>query len=78
MIKEMENTEVSFRVIPRYDDEGTYEEFSNKLKENFGASITHTERDDVFTLSGDLDDIYDQLLNIQSLATNMGIDICIW
>ncbi|MCX4343123.1 MAG: phage tail tape measure protein [Kineothrix sp.] len=74
MIKEMENTEVSFRVIPRYDDEGTYEEFSNKLKENFGASITHTERDDVFTLSGDLDDIYDQLLNIQSLATNMGID----
>lgn len=74
MIKEMENTEVSFRVIPRYDDEGTYEEFSNKLKENFGASITHTERDDVFTLSGDLDDIYDQLLNIQSLATNLGID----
>lgn len=74
MIKEMENTEVSFRVIPIYDDEGTYEEFSKKLKENFGASIAHTERDDVFTLSGDLDDIYDQLLNIQSLATNMGID----
>lgn len=74
MIKEMENTEVSFRVVPRYDDEGTYEEFSKKLKENFGASIAHTERDDVFTLSGDLDDIYDQLLNIQSLATNMGID----
>lgn len=74
MIKEMENTEVSFRVIPRYDDEGTYEEFSKKLKENFGASITHTERDDIFTLSGDLDEIYDQLLNIQSLATNMGID----
>ena len=74
MIKEMENAEVSFRVIPRYDDEGTYEEFSKKLKENFGASITHTERDDVFTLSGDLDEIYDQLLNIQSLAMNMGID----
>lgn len=74
MIKEMENTEVSFRVVPRYNDEGTYEEFSKKLKENFGASITHTERDDVFTLSGDLDGIYDQLLNIQSLATNMGID----
>lgn len=73
MIKEMENTEVSFRVIPRYDDEGTYKEFSKKLKENFGASITHTERDDIFTLSGDLDEIYDQLLNIQSLATNMGI-----
>lgn len=74
MIKEMENTEVSFRIVPRYDEEGTYEEFSKKLKENFGASITHTERDDVFTLSGDLNDIYDQLLNIQSLATNMGID----
>ena len=74
MIKEMENTKVSFRVIPRYDDKGTYEEFSKKLKENFGALITHTERDDVFTLSGDLDEIYDQLLNIQSLATNMGID----
>lgn len=74
MIKEMENTEVNFRVIPRYDDKGTYEEFSKKLKKNFGASITHTERDDVFTLSGNLDEIYDQLLNVQSLATNMGID----
>jgi len=74
MIKEMENTKVSFRVIPRYDDKGTYEEFSKKIKENFGVSIAHTERDDIFTLSGDLDDIYDQLLNIQSLATNMGID----
>lgn len=74
MIKEMEDTEVSFRVIPRYDEDGAYEEFSKKLKEVFDAEITHTERDDVFTLSGDLDDIYNQLLNIQSLATNLGID----
>lgn len=73
MIKEMENTEVSFHVIPLYGDK-TYEEFSRKLKENFGASITKTQRDDIFTLSGDLDDIYDQLLNIQSLAKDMGIN----
>lgn len=74
MIKEMEDAEISFRVIPGYDNNGAYEEFSNKLKEIFGAEITHTERDDIFTLSGDLNSIYNQLLNIQSLASNLGID----
>ena len=69
----MENTEVSFHIIPMYGDK-TYEEFSKKLKEDFGASLTKTERDDMFTLSGNLDDIYDKLLNIQSLAIDMGIE----
>lgn len=73
MINEMENTEVSFHIIPMYGDK-TYEEFSKKLKEDFGASLTKTERDDMFTLSGNLDEIYDKLLNIQSLATDMGIE----
>lgn len=73
MIKEMEDTEVTFHIMPMYGDE-TYEEFSKKLKEDYGASITRSERDDVVTLSGNLDDIYDQLLNIKSLATDMGIE----
>lgn len=73
MIDEMEDTEVTFHIMPMYGDE-TYEEFSKKLKEDFGASLTQYERDDAFTLSGDLDDIYKQLLNIQNLAKDMGID----
>ena len=73
MIDEMENTEVTFHMIPMYGDD-TYEEFSKKLKKDFGADITRTERDDVITLSGDLDTIYKQLLNIQTLAKGMGID----
>lgn len=73
MIDEMENTEVTFHMIPMYGDD-TYEEFSKKLKEDFGADITRTERDDAITLSGDLDTIYKQLLNIQTLAKGMGID----
>ena len=51
-----------------------YEEFSQRLKEDFGASLTKTQRDDMFTLSGGLNDIYGQLLTIQSLAKDMGID----
>ena len=73
MIDEMEDTEVTFHMIPMYGDD-TYEEFSKKLKEDFGADITRTERDDAITLSGDLDTIYRQLLNIQTLAKGMGID----
>ena len=73
MIDEMENTKVTFHMIPMYGDD-TYEEFSKKLKEDFGADITRTERDDAITLSGDLDTIYKQLLNIQTLAKGMGID----
>lgn len=73
MIDEMENTEVTFHMIPMYGDD-TYEKFSKKLKEDFGADITHAERDDAITLSGDLDTIYKQLLNIQTLAKGMNID----
>lgn len=73
MIDEMEDTKVTFHMIPMYGDD-TYEEFSKKLKEDFGADITRTERDDAITLSGDLDTIHKQLLNIQTLAKGMGID----
>lgn len=72
MIKEMEDTEISFSIIPTNDD--NYKEFVNKLKETYGASLTKTERSDIFTLSGDLDTIYNQLLDIQSLASDMGFD----
>lgn len=72
MIDEMENTKVTFHMVPMYGDD-TYKEFSKKLKKDFGADITRTERDDAITLSGDLDTIYKQLLNIQSLAKGMGI-----
>lgn len=74
MINEMEDTVVTFHMFPSYDDK-TYKEFSNKLQEEFGVYITRLDyNDDMFTLSGDLDDIYRQLLNIQSLAQDMGID----
>lgn len=73
MIDEMENTKVTFHMTPMYGDD-TYEEFSKKLKKDFGADITRSERDDAITLSGDLDTIYKQLLNIQTLAKGMGID----
>lgn len=72
MIDEMENTKVTFHMVPMYGDD-TYKEFSKKLKKDFGADIARTERDDAITLSGDLDTIYKQLLNIQSLAKGMGI-----
>lgn len=73
MIDEMEDTEVTFHMIPMYGDD-TYEEFSKKLKKDFGADITRAERDDAITLSGDLDTIHKQLLNIQTLAKGMGMD----
>lgn len=73
MIDEMENTKVTFHMIPMYGDD-TYEEFSKKLKKDFDADITRSEKDDAITLSGDLDTIYKKLLNIQTLAKGMGID----
>ena len=73
MIDEMEDTEVTFHMIPMYGDD-TYEEFSKKLKKDFGADITRAERDDAITLSGDLDTIHKQLLNIQTLTKGMGMD----
>lgn len=73
MIDEMEDTEVTFHMIPMYGDD-TYEELSKKLKKDFGADITRAERDDAITLSGDLDTIHKQLLNIQTLAKGMGMD----
>lgn len=69
MIKEMEDTEITFYMLPSDDN---YKKFSKKLKEDYGESIS--ENGDGFTLSGNLDDIYDKLLNIKSLASDMGVD----
>lgn len=73
MVNEMEDTEVSFLITPRYRDE-TYKAFYDKLQEDYNASHTFTTRGEMFTISGDLDDIYKQLKNIQSLAKDMGLD----
>lgn len=68
----LENAVVTFHMTPALDKE-TQEKFDNLLKDTFNASIEkgmHSENE--YTLSGDLDDIYDKLLNIQSVAENMG------
>ncbi len=79
MQKEMEDTSVSFHVTPKLNDK-VYQEFTEKITDIFGAkvtsgfdSFTHTYRNSIF-LSGDLDDIYNKLYNIRSLAKNMGLD----
>lgn len=87
MKKEMEDTEVTFLIDPQFS---SYDEFQKKLEEMFQAEkgkillaprdprdfidVISTHDGASFTLSGDLDDIYDKLINIQSLAENMGID----
>lgn len=64
-----------------------YDEFAKQVEELFGAEKNKArflprDFDDAvginkgasFTLSGDLDEIYDKMINIQSLAKNMGVD----
>lgn len=83
MIDDIEDTEVRFQIpIASIPDE-SYKDFVEKLKENFsdimraedfffldGANINSN----YFTISGDLDDIYQKLLNIQFMAKDMGVD----
>ena len=72
MIDEMEDTTVSFKITPQYNDD-TYNEFLNKLEDDFGVVANRTDAWDIFTLSGDLDTIHQQLLSIQTLGQDMGI-----
>ena len=84
MKKEMENTEVTFFIDPQFSN---YEEFKQNLEEVFNAEkdkarilprdfedAIGVQKGESFTLSGSLDEIYDKLAGIQSLAKNMGID----
>ena len=73
MIDEMEDTEVSFHITPLYGNED-YETFIKKLQKDFNVSLVSDGTDDTITLSGDLEDIYDKLLDIQALAKEIGID----
>lgn len=73
MIDEMEDTAISFHIIPEYGNE-KYEEFEKKLREDFGAFVITTERDNIIMLSGGLEDVYKQLIDIQFIAQNIGID----
>ncbi len=84
MKKEMENAKVTFFIDQKFDK---YGEFKKRLKDLFGAETnsSNSQRHQFegglaaqpptdFTLSGSLNEVYDKLLNIQSLAKNMGID----
>lgn len=68
-VDEVENATASFYVTPDND------EFAKILKEDLGLSSVFSEqRGEKFTLTGDLEDVYQQLLNIQSLAEDMGMN----
>lgn len=67
----LENAVVTFKVVSNTNKE-TQEKFDNLLKDTFNASIVEGLTNNEYTLSGNLDDIYDKLLNIQSVAENMG------
>lgn len=73
MISEMENGSVDFHFI----DEGTeaYKKFTEQLKELYGLQATINERGDMsYELTDNINDIYDKLQSIQSLANNFGIE----
>lgn len=72
MIDEMENGKVTFDVSRSKDE--NYKKFKNILLQDFGVSVGASGYKDTFTLSGDsLDDIYQKLLNIQTLSKNLNI-----
>ncbi len=80
MQKEMENTDVSFDIVPKFNDKNykQYDKFAEILRKDFGAEITSNVANgrvyNTFTLSGNLTDIYTQMQNIRDLAKDMGLD----
>ncbi len=80
MQKEMENTDVSFDIVPKIYDKNykQYDKFAEILRKDFGAEITSNVANgrvyNTFTLSGNLTDIYTQMQNIRDLAKDMGLD----
>lgn len=71
---EMESAEISFRIMPTNDE--TYKEFSEKVQEIFGASLTKSKQDDIYhledslILTGNLEDAYNSG-DIYTLSGNL-------
>jgi len=76
MVNQMEDTKISFRIEPVYDQDlnKLYADFQKKAKEVFDVQVESTDIGNIFTVSGDLDEIYNKLQNIKSLAKDMGIE----
>ena len=76
MVNQMEDTKISFRIEPVYDQDlnKLYADFQKKAKEIFDVQVESTDIGNTFTVSGDLDEIYNKLQNIKSLAKDMGIE----
>lgn len=73
MIKEVEDTSVAFTIEPEYDNEA-YNKFAQKLEQEFNATKYISGAGDKFYLTGNLNDLKDQLVQIQSLAKDLGFE----
>lgn len=80
MQKEMENTDVEFTIPLSFTTDESSAKFISQLEDIYGDVIEisniNGNSGDYFgiSVSGDLDDIYDKLLNIKSLAEDFGVD----
>ncbi|MCM1237225.1 MAG: hypothetical protein NC489_44725, partial [Ruminococcus flavefaciens] len=74
MIKEMEDTEVTFSFSTLGNK--NYKDFKKKIEDLFNASYIYDDSAnfDTFKLTGNLDDIYAKLLDIHNLADEMNVD----
>jgi len=73
MIDEVENASTTFSLMAENTDK--YKEFIDKLKELYNAEYTMTDRGvSNITIDGNLDEVYDKLLAIKSLAKSYDID----
>ena len=73
MIDEVENASTTFSLMAENTDK--YKEFIDKLKELYNAEYTMTNHGvSNITIDGNLDEVYDKLLAIKSLAKSYDID----
>lgn len=73
MIDEVENASTTFSLMAENTDK--YKEFIDKLKELYNAEYTMTDHGvSNITIDGNLDEVYDKLLAIKSLAKSYDID----
>lgn len=71
MIKEVENSEITFSFSPQFDND-SHKEFLRRLKDEYNATVINNGQH--ITLSGELNDVYSQLQNIYTLANSLGIE----
>lgn len=77
MLDEMENASIDFDISSENKlDDKKYSEFSKLITDIYGVNLDYIDEygDSRFSISGDLDEIYDKLINIQSLAKDFGLD----